>query len=55
MKLDNINLLNDCVFKALMTNPNNRELVVDVLHAITKIPKEVNGTKNTNNRCNSKD
>ena len=41
MKLHNINLLNDCVFKALMTNPNNRELVVDVLHAITKIPKEV--------------
>ena len=41
MNLDNINLLNDCMFKALMTNPNNRELVVDVLHAITKIPKEV--------------
>ena len=40
MKLDNINLLNDCVFKVLMTNPNNRELVVDVLHAITKIPKD---------------
>ena len=40
MNLDNVNLLNDCVFKALMTNPNNRELVVDVLHAITKIPKE---------------
>ena len=40
MNLNNINLLNDCVFKALMTNPNNRELVVDVLHAITKIPKE---------------
>lgn len=31
---------NDAAFKAIMASPNNREMVVDVLHAFTNIPKE---------------
>ena len=40
------NILNDAAFKAIMCNPNNREMVVDVIHAITKIDKNL--LKNAN-------
>lgn len=36
-----INMQNDCMFKAVMCSPNNREMVVDVLHAFTKIEKKL--------------
>ena len=39
MKLGTINLMNDCLFKALMTHENNRELVINVLSALTNIDK----------------
>ncbi len=40
MDLKNINLMNDALFKAMMCHKNNRELVVDLLHVLTNIPKE---------------
>ena len=41
MDLKNINLMNDVLFKAFMCHENNRELVVDFLHSVTKIEKEI--------------
>ncbi len=32
--------MNDALFKAMMCHKNNRELVVDLLHVLTNIPKE---------------
>lgn len=37
----NINLMNDALFKAMMCHQNNRELVVDFIHSVTGIEKEV--------------
>ena len=41
MDLKNINLMNDVLFKAFMCHENNRELVVDFLHGVTGIEKEI--------------
>ena len=41
MDIKNINLMNDALFKAFMTHENNRTLVVDFLHSITGIEKEI--------------
>ncbi len=41
MDLKNINLMNDALFKAMMCHKNNRRLVVDFLHGVTGIEKEV--------------
>lgn len=41
MDLKNINLMNDALFKAMMCHKNNRCLVVDFLHRVTGIEKEV--------------
>ena len=35
------NVLNDAAFKAIMCNQNNREMVVDVIHALTGIDKKI--------------
>ena len=35
------NVLNDAAFKAIMCNPNNREMVVDVIYALTGIDKKL--------------
>ena len=35
-----LNLLNDTVFKVIMTHPDTREMTVDVLHALTGIEKD---------------
>ena len=40
-KLKEINLLNDVMFKSLLCHERNREMVVDVIHALTKIDKEL--------------
>lgn len=37
--LKKINILNDAMFKCVMCSPKNREMVVDVLYAFTKIDK----------------
>lgn len=33
--------MNDALFKALMCHPNNRELIVDFVNAITHIDKDI--------------
>ena len=38
-KMKDINLLNDVMFKAIMINENNREMVADVIYEITGIEK----------------
>lgn len=41
MDLKNINLMNDALFKAFMSHQNNRDLVIDFIHSLTGIDKEV--------------
>ena len=41
MDLKNINLMNDALFKAMMCHENNRVLVIDFLHSVTGIDKEI--------------
>lgn len=37
----NINLMNDALFKAFMAHENNRCLVIDFIHSLTGIEKEI--------------
>ncbi len=41
MDLKNINLMNDALFKAIMCHENSREMVVDFIHGVTRIKKEI--------------
>lgn len=41
MDTKNINLMNDALFKAFMCHENTRELVIDFLHSVTSISKEL--------------
>lgn len=41
MDLKNINLMNDALFKAFMCHEKNRGLVIDFLHSITGVEKEI--------------
>lgn len=41
MNLKDINLMNDALFKAMLSHQNNRELVVDFIHGVTGIKKAI--------------
>lgn len=41
MDLKDINLMNDALFKAFMCHENNRNLVIDFIHGVTGIEKEI--------------